>query len=565
VDPKHARRFLPWFSVAFFLASSLLVGRPGSAPAHAGPKGLQAALAERVEAGSLPEAGSSGRGTLRLSPETREFYRKRSFQPAWIANARYASPAAWELRKAIRSSHEDGLEPADYHLDAIDSLLPGFERRFGWGMRPPSDVAAALELLLTEAWFKLGDDLLNGRVHPISKADRWHRVEEEADLADMLEQALDDGDDLRESLRELLPRQREYGIMKEWLARYRAMESRGGWPEVPKGKAIAPGDSGSRIEVLCRRLAIEQGGEEGRCGSRFDSDLAAGVKRFQARHGLDTTGAVDAATLSRMNIPVRERIEQIALNLECWRWLPRDLGERHVRVNIADFSLTAWRGAEPELSMRVVVGRKEDSTPVFSDRIVSVSLNPPWNVPVSIAREEILPELRKDPGYLESQGMELLSDWSRDADSLSPDTIDWEGMEPEDFKFRVRQRHGASSALGRLKFVLTNPFNIYLHDTPAKGYFDSHRRALSHGCVRVEKPVELAAWLLEPSAGKDSIEAGIARGIPSEMRLRDGGVPVHILYWTAFADTAGGLQFRRDIYGWNRRMESALRERTAER
>jgi murein L,D-transpeptidase YcbB/YkuD len=565
VESKKVRHFLPWLSVAFFLASSLLVGRPGSSTGHAGPKGLQAALAESVEAGALAPDGIGGKDSPRLSPRTLEFYRKRSFQPAWVANARHALPAAWELRKAIRASFEDGLDPAEYHLEAIDTLLPGFARRFGWGIRPPPEAAASLELLLTEAWFLLGDHLLNGRVHPISKADRWHRVEEEADLTEMLEEALEDDEALRESLRNLRPRQPEYGIMKEWLARFRAIESRGGWPEIPGGKTLAPGDSGQRVEALCRRLALEDGREAGRCGPGFDSSLAAQVARFRTRHGLSPAGSVDAATLARLNVPVGQRIDQIALNLECWRWLPRDLGERHVRVNIADFSLTAWAEGRSELSMRVVVGRKQDSTPVLSDRIVAITFNPPWNVPASIAREEILPELRKDPGYLGKEGMELLSDWSRNADSLSPDTIDWAGMEPEEFGFRIRQRHGATSALGRLKFVLTNPFNIYLHDTPAKGYFERHRRALSHGCVRVEKPVELAAWLLGSAAGRDSVEAGIGRGVTSEARLEGDGVPVHILYWTAFADTAGDLQFRRDIYGWNRRMETDLRRRTVGR
>ncbi|HLP40702.1 MAG TPA: L,D-transpeptidase family protein, partial [Fibrobacteria bacterium] len=340
-----------------------------------------------------------------------------------------------------------------------------------------------------------------------------------------------------------------------------------GWPAVPKGGILALGDTGSRVTSLCRRLALSgdlKAWDPEACGRSFDSSLVAAVKRFQGRHGLAATGRVDEATLRDLNVTVEDRIDQIRLGLECWRWLPRDLGERHVRVNIADFSLTAWKGDKVELAMRVVVGRKEDSTPVFSDRIVSVSLNPPWNIPESIAKEEILPELKADPTYLERQGMELLTSWSERGVALRPDTIDWSEVTPETFRFRIRQKHGEGSALGKVKFVMTNPFNIYLHDTPSKAYFAGHRRALSHGCVRVERPVELAEWILAPDWNRESLLKEIAKGEPTILPAPGKGMPVHILYWTAFIDAEGGIQFRRDIYGWGRRMERDL-QRTARR
>lgn len=503
--------------------------------------------------------------TLRFRKDLADFYRKREYKPAWIVHGRHALPAAWELLDAIDKCHLEGLDPEAYHPAAIDSVLAGFGRKFGWGVGPSPETAAALDILLTSAYMNLGSHLLSGRVHPISRADRWHMSEEKADLAEHLEAALEGKGRLRESLRRLAPSHREYGVMKYWLAEYRGIQEDGGWPAIPKGSALSVGDRGERVAILCDRLEAEYLMEPGSCGDSFDSALAEGVRRFQAHHGVERSGAVDEATLSLLNVPVRERISQIRFNLECWRWLPNSLGKRHVRVNIADFTLTAWEDGEPKLSMRVVVGRKEDSTPVFSDRIVSVSLNPPWNVPESIAEEEILPELQKDPGYLERQGMELLTSWGEHGAVLSPDTIDWSGITPEDFKFRIRQKHGDGSALGKVKFVLTNPFNIYLHDTPSKSYFSRHRRALSHGCVRVERPVDLADWLLRPDWTRETIEKEIRKGEPTFLPLAGEGIPVHILYWTAFADTEGGLQFRRDIYGWNRRMDAVLRRRTAGR
>lgn len=501
---------------------------------------------------------------VRFSKGLAEFYRRRQFEPAWIVFGRHALPASWQLLDAVKKCDQEGLEPAEYHDVLLDSMLGAFGRRFGWGVGPTPEASAALDILLTDAYLKLASHLLAGRVHPISIADQWHIRTEKADLADFLQHTLSvERGRIRESLGRLAPAERQYGIMKYWLAEYRRIERDGGWPGIPAGGALAVRDSGERVARLCRRLVAGMEMPEGSCGHRYDSALAWGVSRFQARHGLEPTGQADAATLRELNLPIRVRISQIRLNLECWRWLPQDLGYRHVRVNIADYSLTAWEDGKIRLSSKVVVGRKTDSTPVFSDRIVAVALNPPWNVPASIAGEEILPELQKDPAYLERQGMELLGGWAEDAPVLKADTIDWSVFTPESFKYRIRQRHGDGSALGRIKFVMTNPFNIYLHDTPSRVYFTRHRRALSHGCVRVEKPLDLAEWLLRPGWTRDSLDKEIARQEPLNIPVDDRGIPVHILYWTAFADAAGGLQFRRDIYGWDRRMEADIRERMA--
>jgi murein L,D-transpeptidase YcbB/YkuD len=215
----------------------------------------------------------------------------------------------------------------------------------------------------------------------------------------------------------------------------------------------------------------------------------------------------------------------------------------------------------------VVIGRKTDSTPVFSDRAIAVTLNPPWNVPASIAREEMLPELKKDPGYLEKNDMELLADWTKEETLVRADSIDWSKMDSSNFTFRIRQKYGKNSALGRIKIGLANPFNIYLHDTPSKQSFAKEKRALSHGCVRLEEPLKLAAWLLGPGTSWDQarLEIAIQKGESMTVAIPEPGIPVHILYRTAFIDSEGGLQFRPDIYSWDKRLGADLAPKTAVR
>jgi murein L,D-transpeptidase YcbB/YkuD len=252
------------------------------------------------------------------------------------------------------------------------------------------------------------------------------------------------------------------------------------------------------------------------------------------------------------------RIGQLRRALEYWRWLPRDLGARHVRVNIADFRLGAFEQGREVLARRAVLGTVRNRTPVFSDRIAALVLNPSWHVPAAIAAREILPELRKDPFYLARHGMEVLSGEAEGA-AVPPDSVDWGAVDPEAFPYRLRQRPGPANPLGRIKFVLTNALQIYLHDTPAPHLFDRSRRDFSHGCVRVERPLELAAWVLgNPRWTADSLAREIGKGAERRIPVGAGGVRVHILYWTAFVDAAGILNFRGDVYGWDRLLERLL-------
>lgn len=489
----------------------------------------------------------------------REFYLQRGYEPAWI---RFGLPGkqARQVYAAVRDSRMDGLTPEDYHVSALDSLLRQFHRKIFLGEQPAPGAALELELLLTDAFLRLGDDLLTGRWKLGGKSDPWRDRSEGIDLPRYLQASLTAGADMRSALAALAPRDPEYALLKGFLTSYRKIRASGGWPSVPGNGSIGSGDSGPRVDALCRRLQAEGDMPKGACPDSFDVRMASAVRIFQARHGLDTTAKVRKPDLEQLNAGVDRRIAQIAANLEYRRWLPRDLGPRHVRVNLAAFRLFAMDSGATSLDMKIVIGRRQDRTPVFHDRILAVELNPPWNVPDDIAKEEILPELRKDPDYLGKHQMELLSGRAEGTDTLSPRTIDWRSLADSDFRFRIRQKPGPASALGKIKFVLSNPFNIYLHDTPAISLFARPERAFSHGCVRLENPFELAAWALGDHGPwtREALAKAIAKGRTESIRLPGEGIPIFILYWTAFVDADGKLNFRKDIYGREEGLEGRL-------
>jgi murein L,D-transpeptidase YcbB/YkuD len=550
--PSPAYALFAWKTVLLYTALAALPSWAAKKP------DLKAVLQESVEALEKGRTATVASETLGRRRDLAEFYRRRGFKPAWIEYGR-PGPSALRMLDAARKSGLEGLDPEDYHAAAADSLIRGFTRRTFWRLRMDPVPAAELDILLSDAFLELSHDLFSGGARTEASTYRWHATQSEADLPAYLEKALAEND-VRASLHRLAPPETEYGVMKYWLARYRRLQASGGWEPVAEGPALDSASRGPRVASLCRRLAAE--GLARGCGDEFSPELADAVRRFQSTHGLRPDGVVDKATLAQLNVTVLARIGQIKINLEGWRRMPRVLGDRHVRVNIPDFSLRAFAGDREELAMKVVAGRKQDSTPVFSDSIVGIALNPSWNVPDDIARAELLPELKRDPEYLEKHGMELLESWRDDARVLRADSIAWEDMDSAGFKFRVREKPGGEGALGDVKFILTNPFNIYLHDTPQKGGFAHARRAFSHGCVRVEKPLDLALWVLagDPLWDRKRLETEIATGEPMIIPLRDRGVPIHILYWTAFTDKEEGLQFRPDVYGWDRRMERDLKQ-----
>jgi len=291
----------------------------------------------------------------------------------------------------------------------------------------------------------------------------------------------------------------------------------------------------------------------------YSNEVERAVRRFQERHGLEITGVVDSVTLAELNVTAAERIRQIELNMERWRWLPLHLGQRHILINIANFKLDVVENEQVILTMLAVVGNQFRRTPVFSDMLTYLVFNPYWNITPNMAIQDILPQVLKDPTYLENQRIKVLQGWGADASEVDPNSIDWAIVDRNNFPYRFRQEPGPLNALGRIKFMFPNKFNVYLHDTPSRGFFLKSRRDFSSGCIRIERPVELAEYLLreDPKWTKKEILATIESSKETTVKL-PLAIPIHLLYWTAWADDYGMIHFRNDIYGRDKLVYEAL-------
>jgi L,D-transpeptidase YcbB len=345
------------------------------------------------------------------------------------------------------------------------------------------------------------------------------------------------------------------------LARYRGIAKAGGWGTIPPGPPLQVGAGGSRVAALIRRLAA--GGElKGVVtDSVYDRRIERAVGDLQTRFGVPRSGVCGEATREILNVPVGRRIRQIELNPERWRWLPDNLGARHLEINIPGFRLELVRDGLRERAMRVVVGRKRSPTPVFSDHVAYLDLNPTWTLPKSVVVKEIVPTLKKQPDYLEKNHMFVISIASSARDTVNPNDVPWKDANSDSlFQYLVIQSAGPDNPLGRIKLMCPNEYDVYLHDTPMREKFGVATRDYSHGCVRVEEAVELADSLLSWVNGDSMrIDTMLTTSLDlKRVRLKQG-VPVHFMYWTAYVDSLGRVAFRDDLYGLDQRMDTALR------
>jgi murein L,D-transpeptidase YcbB/YkuD len=338
--------------------------------------------------------------------------------------------------------------------------------------------------------------------------------------------------------RNLAPPYSGYDGLLKGLAEYRAIEAAGGWSKLAAGPEVVAGAKGPRVRALRQRLAVEDKNVE-RLGDSFDGELKAAVRRAQTRYGLNPTGTLGPQTLAALNVTAADRVAQIMANMERWRWLPAELDKNRIQVNIAAALVTVFEGDQPIMSMRGVTGRPGDETPMLQSAIHSVVINPPWNVPAGIATRELWP---KGPGYLKANGFKVI------------------GEGPAK---RLQQQAGPQSALGRFKFDFDNKYAVYLHDTPVQAKFASYDRLASHGCVRLEKPADLAELLLrnDPNWSEPAIQAAVDTGKTQRVQLPTQ-VTVYLLYWTAFASANGAMNFRADPYSWDGALAGKIEKRS---
>lgn len=473
--------------------------------------------------------------------ELTTFYTAEKYQPVWLGPAGPNTRAAL-LRERLLRAAEEGLVPRHYRTEFIEQI---------WLSEEVAD-RLRLELLLSSAFFDYVRDIRGGRLDPQQVSPLWKIARPEVDTVTMLRLALLAGD-FRDALDALPPSHPAYHRLREALARYRRIAALGGWPVIPSGPALESGMHDSRIALLRHRLMVE--GDLTLPASsderRFDRQLRYAVERFQVRHGLKVDGVVGRQTLKALNVPVGARIEQLRINMERWRWLPQRLGGRYIIVNIPAYELIAYDNDEAQLSMPVIIGTRERRTPVIAGRLHTVVFNPYWTVPRNIALRDVIPRQRRNPNYMPSYRIRVFADWNGGAE-LDPKQIDWRGVNANYLPYMLRQDPGPKNPLGHTKFLFTNPYSVYLHDTPDESLFADSVRAFSSGCVRVEEPLRLARFVLADEGGwrwdEKMVRAVINKGSTHEIPLSTP-MQVYLLYLTAWVSEDGAVYFRNDIYG----------------
>lgn len=498
-------------------------------PVHALPAYAQPPLARQtvpppqaVEAAVRALAANAGDShDQRLATAVHRFYLARAFAPVWATDSGWTEGGR-QLHAALQTAASEGLDPARY---AVPPLSP-----------PTSVDAAIAEVRLAFAALRFAEDLGWGLARPGTVRDAAY--ERRPFRGDSLLRSWAGAPDAGRALLAVAPGSAEYARLRESLHRLRAIERDGGWLAMSPGPTLRLGSVGLRVREL-RRVLRQRGdlapGESGddAGADRFDDVLAAALARFQARHGLADDGVLGRRTLAALAVPAAARLGQVRLGLERTRWLPPVTGRRWITVNLADAHAFLFDDGVPVLRTRVVIGDTSHKTPLFADTLTNIVFNPAWNVPPSIAATEILPKLRRDPEYLVRNHMVR------------------EGGE-------IRQLPGPWNALGQIAFMFPNRFNVYMHDTPAKELFARPDRAHSHGCIRVQRPHDLAELVLAPDGWtRAQLDSAIATGRRSVVWLK-APIPVRLTYATAFLDDDGTLQFRPDVYGRDAELERIM-------
>lgn len=484
----------------------------------------------------------------------KSFYKARSYQLGWFKNNELV-PQASKLIQIIDKSAEEGLDPKDYQVVDLRGLINQFK-----GSAKNEDLRDSLEkkidLALSATYFNWAADYYRGLLGPreSKKADwdiKLNKMKLDLSLKSILDENKDDDYYFK-------PNHVEYANLKKALANYREVQSTGGWPIIPVGSTVQEGKSSAVVPLLNKRLAgylVKDSTMLSSDSTTFSKNLKSALKQFQSFNGIAVTGRLDKKTIQILNIPVEDRIKQIIINMERWRWIPQSFEPDYLIVNIPEFRLHVYEKGQDKMTMKVIVGKALHSTPIFNDKMEDVVLAPYWNIPPGILKREVAPQAARDPGYLASKDMEVVIRGSNTV--VDPKNVNWAAAGTSSFKYLVRRKPGPQNDLGNVKFIFPNSMNIYLHDTPGDQLFNQSKRDFSHGCVRVERPIDLAVYLLRDVKGWDKtrIEEQIKKGKERYVALNEK-LPVYLVYFTASADANGRVRFFEDIYNHDKTLKS---------
>ncbi|MFW5987807.1 MAG: L,D-transpeptidase family protein [bacterium] len=478
--------------------------------------------------------------------ELHDFYNSRNHKPIWFGENKMKIDVD-QLLKEIEASYHEGLNPEDYHLSFIKDALED-EDIFNNENR---DLRAVTDIILTDAYLKLAAHYLSGKIDPDSIKKDYNLNHDNLDSEKLLSDLISE-DNLRQQLREQLPKSDNYQHLKDKLYYYRDSGKIISWPKISEGEILAEKASGARVGQLIKNLVARNYLSENYLEKEdyFDENIKSAVVIFQRNNGLNSDGIVGQSTIKALNTSLDQRIKQIIINMERWRWLPEKLGEKYIYVNIADYNLKVYEYNEIIMEMKTIVGKEQRSTPVFSDNIKYLVLNPYWYVPESIAVEDKLPLIKEDIDYLKDNNYSLFKYiGNNNLEKIEAEDVEWKEIDEDNFNYLLRQNPGDNNALGRFKFMFPNKFDIYLHDTPSKNLFEESDRGFSSGCIRIEKPIDLAEYLLRDKEdwSREEIEEEIKKDKEKTIYLKEP-YPIYLQYNTAWVDELGALNFREDIY-----------------
>ncbi len=470
-------------------------------------------------------------------------YSRTAYAPIWI-RANKPSEKADQFVRTLMSAHEHGLDPDDYDAVALFQKLGANN----------ANTLADLEVHLSRALVAYAQHLNAGRLNPNAVNRELVIYPEAISPGNILSKARRT-QSIVAFLRLLAPHTPRYDRLRRALADYRRIDAAGGFIPVPGGGSLKPGASSARVKAVARRLAQTGDLHPNLVSTTYGPAIVAATKRFQERHGYKPDGVVGKNTTAAMNVPVKTRVRQMELNLERRRWIQNDYGDFYLFANLADQVVKVVNNGKTIHAELIQVGQPYHRTPVFTDEIEYVEINPYWNVPASIAVNEYLPKLVSNPAILARQNIEVLNG----SDVVNASAVPWSNYSKSNFPVRLRQRPGKGNALGRVKFMFPNQFNVYMHDTPSKSKFDQSSRYFSHGCLRLRDPLKMAEVLLGPQGwNRARIDQTVSSQKRTVVKLTEP-IPIHVVYLTAWVNKDGTANFRRDIYGRDKILEQAFR------